>query len=407
MSGDDVRFTRRTLRYGSAGEAGLAAEHVRAVVPHAAAYLEPSSGHPLYAGAVVLAARRGVIVAHRAVGHALRYASYDQVHDRAVELPRAEWAPMREDTVFDLASVTKLFTAIAVVAQAEAGRLDLDRPVASYLPEFAEHGKRDVTARQLLAHTSGLSAWLPLYRDYDTPGERIQAVYGIEPAAGAGRAYEYSDLNLIMLGELVEKVTGRALDEVVRSHITAPLAMSSTTFNPPQALRERIAATEYQPWTARGMVRGSVHDENALGGVAGHAGLFSTAHDLAVLAQAILGGGRYGQARILSEDSVRALLTNVNAAFHRDEHGLGFELNQHWYMDAMASPVTAGHTGYTGTSLVIDPLSESFAILLSNRVHPTRAWGSNNPARRAVARDLALAVPAEPANGRTGWRTEG
>ncbi|MGH3343666.1 MAG: serine hydrolase domain-containing protein, partial [Carbonactinosporaceae bacterium] len=346
--------------------------------------------HPLYAGAVVLAARGGVIVTHRAVGHALRYASYDRHHDRAVELPRERWTPMREDTVFDLASVTKVFTAIAVAAQAEAGLLDLDGRVASYLPSFAERGKQDVTVRQLLAHTSGLPAWRPLYRDDDTPRERIDAVDRARPAAGPGKVYAYSDLNLITLGRVLEKVTGRPLDEVVRASVTAPLGMRDTTFNPPQAWRERIAATEYQPWTARGMVRGSVHDENAwsLGGVAGHAGLFSTARDLAVLAQAILGGGRYGPARILSEGSVRALLTNVNSAFDGGAHGLGFELNQPWFMDAMASPVTAGHTGYTGTSLVIDPRSESFAVLLSNRVHPTRTWGSVNPARRAVARDL-------------------
>jgi len=126
-------------------------------------------------------------------------------------------------------------------------------------------------------------------------------------------------------------------------------------------------------------------------------------HDLAILAQALLDGGRYGRARILSQDSTRLLFTDVNQAFPGDSHGLGFELDQRWYMDGLSSPVSAGHTGYTGTSLVIDPLSHSFAILLTNRVHPSREWGSVNPARRAVARDLARAVRVRPADGREAW----
>ena len=149
------------------------------------------------------------------------------------------------------------------------------------------------------------------------------------------------------------------------------------------------------------MVRGSVHDENAwsLNGVAGHAGVFSTADDLAVLAQTIINGGAYGGTRILSEDSVDALLHNENAAFPGNSHGLGFELDQMWYMDGLSGPETAGHTGYTGTSIVIDRASRSFVILLTNRVHPSRSWGSNNPARRAVARDMALATPGAAAGG--------
>ena len=153
------------------------------------------------------------------------------------------------------------------------------------------------------------------------------------------------------------------------------------------------------------MLRGEVHDENAwsLGGVAGHAGLFSTAHDLAVLAQTLLNGGRYGDIRILRADTVRAMLTNENTEFSGDAHGLGFELDQRWYMDALSSPVTFGHTGFTGTSLVVDAMSDSFVVLLTNRVHPTRDWGSINAARRAVAQDLARAVPVLPVHGPDAW----
>ena len=227
----------------------------------------------------------------------------------------------------------------------------------------------------------------------------------VEPDAEPGEAYVYSDLSLITLGLVVEEVTGRPLDQVIAHGITRPLRMSDTMFNPPARLVDRIAATEAQPWAGRPMIRGEVHDENAwsLGGVAGHAGLFSTAHDMAILARTLLNGGRYGHARILEADTVRAMLVNENAEFPGDSHGLGFELDQRWYMDGLSTPVTFGHTGYTGTSVVIDPMSDSFVILLTNRVHPSRDWGSNNPARRAVARDLARAIAVRPIDGREAW----
>ncbi|MFE6736679.1 serine hydrolase [Microbacterium sp. NPDC057650] len=148
-----------------------------------------------------------------------------------------------------------------------------------------------------------------------------------------------------------------------------------------------------------------MHDENAwsLGGVAGHAGVFSTTHDMAILAQTMLNGGTYGGERILSEKSVQAMITDENTAFPGDSHGLGFELNQLWYMGGLSSGTTAGHTGYTGTSIVIDFRSRSFAVLLTNRVHPSRDWGSNNPSRRAIAQGLAEALAVSPQKGRTEW----
>lgn len=391
----------RELRWGSAQQAGLVAEPLERMLSDVAGFLAPqANGRPMYAGAVVLAAHDGTVVVHEAVGHALRYAD-----GSGTELPADQQVPMRRDTVFDLASVSKLFTSIAVMQQVERGRLDLDAPVASYLPAFAARGKEAVTVRQLLTHTSGLPAWLPLYSRWDTPEERIAAVYDVEPIAPPDTRYVYSDLNMITLGELVELVAGAPLDVVVRDGITEPLGMSDTGYNPPASQLPRIAATEDQPWTGRGVIRGSVHDENAwsLGGVAGHAGVFSTARDLAVLAQAILNGGRYAGARILAEELVDALLTDENAAFPGNAHGLGFEIDQRWYMDALSGPGTVGHTGYTGTSLVIDTRSRSFVVLLTNRVHPSRSWGSNNPARRAVARGLALALPVRPVRGRDAW----
>ncbi|MGH3318899.1 MAG: serine hydrolase [Streptosporangiaceae bacterium] len=407
VTADDVHFTPGTrLHYGTAREAGLVPRYVRQLRGSIAGYLKPSPTHPEYAGAVEIAGRDGVIASHEAVGYALRYASYDAETGKATELPRGQWIPARRDTIFDLASVSKLFTSIAAVQLIQRGAIDLNAPVASYVPAFARHGKGDITVRNLLTHTSGLPPDpSPSLCSYDTNAQRWAAVYATKPVAPPDTRYIYSDINMMTLQKVIETVTGKSLDRVVRHRITAPLGMSDTMYNPPASLKPRIAATEYQPWTDRGMVWGSVHDENAycLGGVAGHAGVFSTAHDLAILAQTILNGGRYGHTRILSTDSVRALLTDFNTAFPGHEHGLGFELNQRWYMDALSSPVTAGHTGYTGPSIVIDPISHSFVILLANRVHPTRDWGSNNPSRRAVARDLARALPVKPAKGGETW----
>lgn len=391
----------RTLREGTPQEAGLVAAHLDAMDAEILAGMEPGAdGNPLYPGAVVLAARDGVIAKHEAWGESLRYADGE-----GTLLPASERIDMRRDTIFDLASVSKLFTSIAVVQLIEDGLVALDDPVAAHVPEFAAAGKGDVTVLHLLTHTSGLPAWLPLYSSHPTPEARMQAALEAAPSDPPDTVYRYSDLNLIALGELVERVSGMPLDAFVAARITEPLGMTDTGYNPPASELARIAATEFQPWTGRGMVHGSVHDENAwsLDGVAGHAGVFATARDLAVLAQTIVNGGRYGSVRILSQDSVEALLSDYNAAYPGNAHGLGFELYQHWYMDAMATPHTAGHTGYTGTSLVLDPEDGSFVILLTNRVHPSREWGSVNPPRRAAARALARAVPVRPASGRSAW----
>ncbi|MEP6666648.1 MAG: serine hydrolase [Nocardioidaceae bacterium] len=401
ISAADLQFADpdRQLGYGSPKQAHLVAEHVAAISTDLRRYLEPSPDHPMYAGGVVLAARHGVIAVHDAAGKAVRYADTD------TELPPGQQVPARKDTIFDLASVTKTFTSIAVMQQVERGRIDLDEPVATYLPDFAQHGKGDITVQQLLTHTGDLPAWIPLYSRYDTIQERLAAVVAIAPTAAPGERYLYSDLGMITLGLVVEQVTGKTLDVVIADQITKPLGMHDTMFNPPASMLDRVAATEAEPWAGRPMIRGEVHDENAwsLGGIAGHAGLFSTAHDLAVLAQTLLNGGRYGDHRILDAHTVRAMISNENTEFPGNSHGLGFELDQRSYMDALASPMTFGHTGFTGTSLVVDPMSDAFVILLTNRVHPSRDWGSNNGARRAVAQDLSRAVAVKPAEGSDAW----
>jgi CubicO group peptidase (beta-lactamase class C family) len=408
---DDIVFQSRLLRRGTPAEAGLLPDRVARVRADLVAYLSPTADHPAhpsYPGAAVLAAKDGVVVLREAVGKAVRYAS------PTAELPAEQQIAATPRTVYDIASMSKLFTTVTLMRLVERGLVDLDAPVASYLPEFAAGGKDAVTVRHLLTHTSGLPAFRPLYSDFPTPGTRLAGALTTPVTAGSspGAQYVYSDLGLIALGVLVERRTGLALDEAVQAAVTGPLSMKDTGYRPRPELKPRIAATELEDYVGRGMVRGEVHDENAwsLGGVAGHAGVFSTVDDLAVFAQMLLNGGHYRGRRILRAATIRRMLVNYNAhledRYPDSDRGLGFELNKHGYMGAMASPVTFGHTGFTGTSLVIDPLAHTFLILLTNRVHPTRDWGTNTAARRALGSDFAEAIPVRPRSKSTPWRTE-
>ncbi len=392
-----------TLRDGRPQDVSLDPAPLKAAEDFLASWTKPdASGHPHFSGAVGLLAHDGVVVDRYAVGGALRYADA-----KGTELPADQQVPMRNDTIFDMASISKLFTSIAVLQLAERGQLTIDTPVSRFFPEFATGDKAAITVKMLLTHVSGFDADpIPsLWAGYPDIPSRRQAVLDSPLKNKPGTTYLYSDINLLTLGFIVEKLTGQSLDEVVHDRITAPLGMTDTGYNPPAAKLDRIAATEFQANPPRGMLRGSVHDENAwsLGGVAGHAGVFSTANDMATLAQTILNGGSYRGHRVLRTDTVRQLLTNYNQQFPDDSHGLGFELDQPWYMGALASPVTAGHTGYTGTTLVIDPESRSFAILLTNRVHPTRTWGSINTARQVWATSLARAMAVRPVAGKDAW----
>ncbi|NEB11360.1 beta-lactamase family protein [Streptomyces coelicoflavus] len=339
---------------------------------------------PWAAGAVVAVGRGPVLAVEEAAGWAVRYAFYDPHSDTGVELPERARVPMVVDTPFDLASLTKLFTAVAAVQQIERGTLGIDAEVGAYLPDFRAAAEHRVTVRQLLTHTSGLRPELPLY-DCADDEERLRRLRA-EPPVGVPGTYCYSDLNMLLVQQVLERITGRGLDVLVRDGITRPLGMAATHFGPcPGA-----AATEDQrrPWAKvdRGMLRGVVHDENAwaLGGVAGHAGLFSTARDLAVFSRTLLAGGSHGPARILGPDFVELLFT---------EPGLGFAIDQPWFMGELAGRGTAGHTGFTGTMLVLDRATETFAILLANTVHPRRRPASNAP-RAALCTGVARSVRA-------------
>ena len=399
--------SRTQLRAARPERAGLDPAPLDAAWRAVEGYTRPQpSGRPLYPGAVLSYGHHGRIVLTRATGYSRLYAD-----GNGTELPADQRIAARSDTIYDLASVSKLFTSIVVMQLVEADRVDLDVPVSTYLPEFAQHSagssydKSGITVRQLLTHTSGFPAFLPLWRDYPDPASRLHAAITADLTAEAGARYLYSDLNLITLGALATRVSGKPLDELVARGITRPLRMRDTGYNPSVRVRDRVAATEYQAVPDRGLVWGEVHDENAwsFGGVAGHAGVFSTAGDLAILAQTMINGGSYRGERILRAASVQQMVTNENTEFGDDAHGLGFELDQRWYMGGLSSMRTAGHTGYTGTSLVIDFASRSFVILLTNRVHPSRSWGSVNPARVAAAQGLAEALAVRPRVGRTAW----
>jgi CubicO group peptidase (beta-lactamase class C family) len=394
---DDIVFEPRLLRRGRPAEVGLRPEHIERMRADLAAYLAPTPDHPAhpsYPGAVALAAKDGVIVLREAVGKAVRYAT------PTTELPPEQQLPATTGTLYDLASISKLFTTVTLLQLVEQRRIDLDTPVATYLSEYAESAKTTITVRHLLAHTSGLPAFRPLYSEFPTPQARLAAALTTPVTAGTtpGAQYVYSDLGPIALGVLVERTTGRSLDAAVHHAVTGPLSMRDTRYRPDPARKPRIAATEYEDDVGRGLVWGEVHDENAwsLGGVAGHAGLFSTVDDLAVFAQMLLNGGHFAGRRILHASTIREALVNHNAHlgkhFPDSDRGLGFELNKHSFMGGLASPVTFGHTGFTGTSIVIDPIAHTFLILLANRVHPSRDWGTNTASRRALGNDLAEAI---------------
>jgi uncharacterized protein YbbC (DUF1343 family)/CubicO group peptidase (beta-lactamase class C family) len=309
----------------------------------------------LLPGAVVLVVRQGKIAFRKAYG--LRS-----------KQPAEE--AMTTDTVFDLASLTKpIATATSIMILLEGGKLKLTDRVAQYVPDFGQQGKEAITLEHLLLHTSGLLADNPVEDYQDGRKKALERINRLRPRAEPGKQFVYSDVNFIVLGELVERVSGQALDVFAREHIFEPLGMGETTFRPDKALAARAAPTEKRDdhW-----IRGEVHDPRAylLGGVAGHAGLFSTADDLAVFSQMILDGGSFNDRRVVKLETVRLMTTprpvpggqralgwDVRTAFSANR-GEGF------------SDKSFGHTGFTGTSVWIDPQTQTVVIFLSNRVHP-------------------------------------
>jgi uncharacterized protein YbbC (DUF1343 family)/CubicO group peptidase (beta-lactamase class C family) len=311
-------------------------------------------------GAVVLVGHNGRVVYRRAFGY------------RALA-PRK--LPMRTTTIFDLASLTKVVaTTPAVMQLFEQGKIRLEDPVADYWPEFAANGKDQVTVQELLTHFSGLPPDLelkPEWAGYETATKMIVADSLIVPP---GTRFIYSDINFETLGELVHRISKQPLDAYCRQHLFQPLGMKDTQFRPPARLRSRIAPTQHQLETTGKILWGEVHDPTAynMGGVAGHAGLFSTADDLSIYCQMLLNGGTYGRARILSPLTVDKMTTPETPVDSMVLRGLGWDIDSAYSSNrGELFPVGSfGHTGFTGTDLWIDPFSKTYLVLLTNAVHP-------------------------------------
>lgn len=300
--------------------------------------------------------------------------------------------PAAEDTIYDAASLTKVIaTTTAVMQLVERGRLELDAPVARYLPAFAQHGKERVTVRHLLTHMSGLRPGIPATPAWEGTAGAIERACAERLQQAPDSRFVYSDINFILLGELVRIADGRPLDAYAQAEIFGPLGMRDTGFRPAEALRVRIAPTEL---VGGRMIHGEVHDPTArrMGGVAGHAGLFITAADLARFCRMILGRGTLDGVRILRPESVAEMTRVQNDGSAR--RGLGWDIDTpysgprgRWFPAGRSF----GHTGWTGTSVWIDPGSGAFVILLANRVHPD-GKGDATPVRREIATLAAEAM---------------
>lgn len=410
------------LVYGSPESVGMAVDPLNQMVQNLTAYTHAANYgrfsyddiHPIEPGSANLVARDGVIVSYFAVGKRNLYADVN-----GTKLANNLQEDATVDTIYDMASLTKLFTTVAALRELDSGKISLNATVTSYVPGFAANGKENITILELLTHTSGFDSdpSPPLFSsNYTTYQERINAILTQKIINTPGSTYLYSDLNFMSMMIVLETVTGRALDELIYD-FTKQLGMSSTFFNRGNyeglthktPFYNRTATQEFQIAVLGPLepqrpqpVRGTVHDENAwaLNGVSGHAGLFSTVRDTAALCQMILNNGTYLGNRILSEKAVNLIFTNFNARFPGDAHGIGFELDQYYTAGPLASILTASHTGFTGTTLVIDRGHNAFWLHFSNRVHPSREWSSNNIVREAmgywIGKSLGLDVTFPP-----------
>lgn len=335
-------------------------------------------------GAVLIVGHDGQIVYRKAYGN------------RAIE-PQRE--AMTLDTIFDCASLTKVIaTTTAIMQLWEQGKFRMNDPIAKYLPEFAQNGKQDITIRQLLVHYSGLPEDLDLSKKWEGKATAYRMAYEVAPERPPGSAFVYSDINFIVLGALVEQLSGESLDEYSLRHVFTPLGMKETRFLPPSSWRPRIAPTEEEE--NHHLLRAVVHDPTArrMGGVAGDAGLFSTADDLAIFAQAMLEGGR----GVLSAPTIAKMTAPQQPVNGTSLRGFGWDIDSPFSTNrGELLPVGSfGHTGFTGTSLWIDPATRTYIVLLTNAVHmnvvPPKEKGSAVSLRTKVATAVAAALALDP-----------
>ncbi len=353
--------------------------------------LERAVADRAFPGGVVAVGHRGELVVH-----AFGKQTYD-----------AGAPAVQPETIYDAASLTKPVVTTTLLAMlAAAGRLQPDAPVGLYLPEWNSgpqaEWRREATLRHLLTHTSGLPTHKNFFETAKGKREVLAQVFAERLDFEPGTKAEYSDLGFILLGEIVERLTGKPLDALARERILAPLGMKDSTYNPPKSQRARIAPTENDTQFRKRLVHGEVHDENAwaMGGVAGHAGLFSTAADLAAFCQMLLNGGIYAHQRVLRRATIEQF--NAPQSLAGGTRALGWTVPTEGSTSGRYfSSRSYGHTGFTGTSVWVDPEKELFVILLTNRVHPTRENDKIQQVRPAVHDAVVEAlglVPERQAN---------
>ena len=343
----------------------------------------------IISSAVANGAAPGAVVAVGRNGHLAYLRSYGKL-DTA-----AGFAPTSDSSVYDVASLTKVVgTTTALMLLEEKGQLNIDRTVVSYIPELNAPEKAGITVRQLLTHRGGFEAFSDLWRRNRGRDQYIEQLNARPLANPPGTKMVYSDWDFILLGLVVERITGSTLDAFLEGNVFKPLGMTDSRFLPPAELKPRIAPTEID--SARGHIHAEVHDPNAwaMGGVAGHAGLFSSARDLSVFAQMMLNGGEMNGVRLLKPATIARWTARQGPESSR---ALGWDTPSpnssagHYF-----SPRSFGHTGYTGTSIWIDPEKQLYVILLANRVNPTSANQKHVPLRRAVADAVQRAVLGAP-----------
>ena len=367
--GDGVTYPKTTLRVGAPEEVGFDRDELQKVDNVMKSSIQDSA----FPGGVLLAARNGVIVYNKAFG-GYEYGLYSKRVD--------------VNTIYDLASVTKVIaTTSAVMRLVDEGKLRLEDRVVQYLPRFGQNGKENITLYNLMVHNSGLPAWRRFYDFCPDSQCVVDSVFATGLIYKTGDSTLYSDLGLITTGKVIEKITGVGLDKYVDSVFFRPLGMRSTMYNPPQKLIDRIAPTEVDTyWRHTGVaVRGRVHDENAatLGGVSGHAGLFSTTSDLAIFMQMLLNGGTYGGKRYISQETIARFIERQS---DKDSRAIGWDTKTSGrsFSGTLTSMKTFLHTGFTGTSVVADPEKNVIIVLLTNRVYPSRSFGRIARARPRI-----------------------
>jgi CubicO group peptidase (beta-lactamase class C family) len=358
---------RDRLRYDDPVNAGFDPDSLRQLDR----LLERAIADSAFPAAELAVVRDGMLVYNKAFG--------TFTYDRASR-------PIDNTIMFDLASVSKVIgTTSAVMKLYDNGQLGLDDKVGMYLPQFATGPKSVITIRQLITHRAGFPPFRRFFLMCSTATAGLDSVFATELVATPGDTTIYSDIGMITMGKVIEKITGMSLDAYVRKEFYEPLGMMRTMYAPPESLAAQCAPTEIDTLWRKRLVQGQVHDENAalLNGVAGHAGLFSTASDLAIYMQMLLNKGAYGGVRFLKESTV---IEFTRKYVPGQERYLGWDMKSPTGSSAgsLFSPSSFGHLGFTGTSVWTDPDRKISVILLTNRVHPTRANQKIQRVRPAV-----------------------